>query len=58
MAKFTRGGERQMHCNKNSDPIQQKNVAFCGYHGWHDWYLSANLDQKKFRSTFNAWIEL
>tara|TARA_B100000787_G_scaffold24442_2_gene16347 strand:+ start:2877 stop:5057 length:2181 start_codon:yes stop_codon:yes gene_type:complete len=19
------------------------NVAFCGYHGWHDWYLSANL---------------
>ena len=23
-------------------------VAFCGYHGWHDWYLSANL--KKIRS--------
>jgi glutamate-1-semialdehyde 2,1-aminomutase len=20
------------------------NVAFCGYHGWHDWYLSANCD--------------
>jgi glutamate-1-semialdehyde aminotransferase len=19
------------------------NVAMCGYHGWHDWYLSANL---------------
>ena len=19
------------------------NIAFCGYHGWHDWYLSANL---------------
>src|SRR5690606_36382833 len=18
-------------------------VAFCGYHGWHDWYLAANL---------------
>jgi glutamate-1-semialdehyde 2,1-aminomutase len=18
-------------------------VAFCGYHGWHDWYLSSNL---------------
>ena len=18
-------------------------VAFCGYHGWHDWYMSANL---------------
>lgn len=23
-------------------------VAFCGYHGWHDWYLAANL------STTNA----
>lgn len=21
-------------------------VAFCGYHGWHDWYLSANLDDE------------
>ncbi|MCD6318214.1 aminotransferase class III-fold pyridoxal phosphate-dependent enzyme [Candidatus Aerophobetes bacterium] len=19
-------------------------VAFCGYHGWHDWYISANLE--------------
>jgi glutamate-1-semialdehyde 2,1-aminomutase len=22
-------------------------VAFCGYHGWHDWYLSANLGDAK-----------
>ena len=22
-------------------------VAFCGYHGWHDWYLAANLGGKK-----------
>lgn len=22
-------------------------VAFCGYHGWHDWYLSANLADAK-----------
>lgn len=22
-------------------------VAFCGYHGWHDWYLSANLANDK-----------
>ena len=21
-------------------------VAICGYHGWHDWYLSANLNKK------------
>ena len=22
-------------------------VAICGYHGWHDWYLSANLGDNK-----------
>ena len=22
-------------------------VAFCGYHGWHDWYLAANLANEK-----------
>ncbi len=22
-------------------------IAFCGYHGWHDWYLSANLGTDK-----------
>lgn len=22
---------------------ERSKVAFCGYHGWHDWYLSANL---------------
>ncbi len=22
-------------------------IAFCGYHGWHDWYLSANLAEEK-----------
>jgi len=20
-------------------------IAFCGYHGWHDWYISANLTE-------------
>jgi len=23
------------------------NIAFCGYHGWHDWYLAANIKSKK-----------
>ena len=22
-------------------------VAFCGYHGWHDWYLAANIESEK-----------
>jgi glutamate-1-semialdehyde 2,1-aminomutase len=26
-------------------------VLFCGYHGWHDWYLAANLTSQ---STLNA----
>ena len=21
-------------------------VAFCGYHGWHDWYLATNLSNE------------
>ena len=24
-------------------------VAICGYHGWHDWYLSANLKDKQIK---------
>ncbi len=22
---------------------KKEKIAFCGYHGWHDWYLSSNL---------------
>jgi glutamate-1-semialdehyde aminotransferase len=22
-------------------------IAFCGYHGWHDWYLAANLGERE-----------
>ncbi len=29
------------------------NVAFCGYHGWHDWYLSSNLELKKNKNLDN-----
>ena len=25
---------------------KKDNIAFCGYHGWHDWYLSTNLNGK------------
>ena len=23
------------------------NIAICGYHGWHDWYLASNLEDNK-----------
>jgi len=26
-------------------------VVFCGYHGWHDWYIAANLDSSSNSST-------
>jgi len=27
-------------------------ILFCGYHGWHDWYLAANLKNKKSLNNF------
>lgn len=26
---------------------KKHNVAICGYHGWHDWYLAANIKNNK-----------
>ena len=26
---------------------KKERVAFCGYHGWSDWYLAANIAEKK-----------
>ena len=25
--------------------LKKDKVAFCGYHGWHDWYISTNLSK-------------
>jgi glutamate-1-semialdehyde 2,1-aminomutase len=49
MAKFTRGGgeANAVAIRIARASTQKKNVAFCGYHGWHDWYLSANINSKK-----------
>ena len=49
MAKFTRsGGEANTLAIRIARSYtKKKNVAFCGYHGWHDWYLSANINSKK-----------
>ena len=49
MAKFTRGGgeANAIAIRIARSNTKKKNVAFCGYHGWHDWYLSANINSKK-----------
>ena len=45
MAKFARsGGEANAISIRIARAATKKDhVAICGYHGWHDWYLSVNL---------------
>ena len=47
--KFARtGGEANALAIRIARAASGKdNVAFCGYHGWHDWYLAANLKSDK-----------
>ena len=49
MVRFTRtGGEANSVAIRIARASTSKhNVAFCGYHGWHDWYLSSNLSRDK-----------
>lgn len=47
MARFARsGGEANAIAIRIARAASGKDkVAICGYHGWHDWYLSANLGE-------------
>jgi len=49
MVRYTRtGGEAVAVAVRIARAYTGKDkVAFCGYHGWHDWYLSANLADNK-----------
>ena len=49
MARFARsGGEANAIAIRIARAASSKDkVAICGYHGWHDWYLSANLSDNK-----------
>ena len=49
MAKFARsGGEANAIAIRIARAASGKdNVAICGYHGWHDWYLAANLGDEQ-----------
>ena len=49
MARFARsGGEANSIAIRIARAATGRDkVAVCGYHGWHDWYLSANLQSKK-----------
>ena len=45
MVRYARtGGEAMAMAVRIARAASRKDkVLFCGYHGWHDWYLSANL---------------
>jgi glutamate-1-semialdehyde 2,1-aminomutase len=45
MARLARtGGEASAIAVRIARAASGKDkIAFCGYHGWHDWYLSANI---------------
>ena len=51
MAKFARtGGEANAIAIRIARAAQNEKkhkIAICGYHGWHDWYLSSNLENTK-----------
>ena len=48
MVRFARsGGEANAIAVRIARAASSKdNVAICGYHGWHDWYLAANISTK------------
>ena len=48
MARFPRtGGESMAVAVRIARAATGRDkVAICGYHGWHDWYLSANLGEQ------------
>lgn len=49
MARYTRSsGEACCMSIRIARAAANKDkVAFCGYHGWHDWYLATNLNNGK-----------
>lgn len=49
MVRYARGGGDAMTIAvRIARAATQKDIIlFCGYHGWHDWYLSANLSEDK-----------
>ncbi len=45
MVRYARGGGEAMAIAVRIARAKtgRDKIAFCGYHGWHDWYLAANL---------------
>ena len=54
MVKFARsGGEANAIAVRIARAATiKKNIAICGYHGWHDWYLSGKLNKSNNLESF------
>jgi len=56
MVKLARsGGEANtiaIRIARSSLPSKKFKIAFCGYHGWHDWFLASNYKNKKELESF------
>ncbi len=55
MVKYARsGGEALAISIRLARAYYKKDkVLICGYHGWHDWYLSSNLENKNYPKQFS-----
>ena len=53
MARFTRsGGEANAVAIRIARAASGRDkIAVCGYHGWHDWYLSSNINNENSLNT-------
>jgi glutamate-1-semialdehyde 2,1-aminomutase len=49
MARYARSGGEAMAVAVRIARARthRDRIAFCGYHGWHDWYLAANLAEDR-----------
>ena len=46
MVRYARTGEKHAVAIRIARAATGREVAICGYHGWHDWYLATNLQDK------------
>ena len=61
MVKFARSGGEANAIAIRIARAYKKNklkVAACGYHGWHDWYLSANLKNSNLNSHLSKNVKI
>ena len=44
MVKFAKTGLTLLQSELREQALKKDKVAVCGYHGWHDWYLSTVIN--------------